>query len=254
MPLLNKSLKNKRLAIEPKQNSLNKGLAVRQKKVQIIFAPHFEKKVSKEVIDTFWKNYFSGIKKAQVNKRKKANKSSSISKYNENVLILPLTASLAVTVRKIPIENYSFFKKTFERLNQVIKTHNFKKTEVVIGDIYSIKEHNNHFYVMERVFPSISLKDFHMSYDILEKKFKSTKFDQNRFAPSFFKTLKENKIDPLFLYEKLLLSYKEIENSPLDHFSDTSPNNFIVLGYDPIKEKVKFGFIDYFSFPGSKSF
>lgn len=237
--------KFKLLRKKPINHNLSLASLKKQTSSVIIFTPNFVKEISKEKISLFWKRYFSGQKKVLVNKREKKGKTAFISKYNEKVIILPVTSSVAGVVRKLPLKEYITYKKKYFFLKDILANTQFKFSQVLLSEVLSFKEKGDFGYILERVFPSISFKDYIKMYDVLEQKFVSENININRYASSFLKTLKENKIDPLKFYADVLRAHEEIEyTKSIDNHFDTSINNFIILGYNKETGKVKFGFID----------
>lgn len=207
----------------------------------IIFASYPKKKVDRKYIDAFWKRYFSGELKEATLKRKDG---SVISSYNHLINILPLSPTVAVTVRKIDNgKKYLEIKKYFEKK---FKENKPKYSEVVFADIIDYKIKDNNYYLMERIIPSVTAQDL-LHY----KENKKVSF-KNRFSKSFYRTVE--KMDPKNLekmnndlyraireiYDINRTMYKENRNMSLD----SNVTNIIVIDYNPKIGKFKFGIID----------
>jgi len=126
----------------------------RPKPVNVTFASYPKKKVDRKYIDAFWEKYFNGSLEKAISRRKDK---AIISSYNHKIKILPLSPTVAVTVRKINNgKRYIEIKKYFEKK---FKENKSKYFEVVFADIIDYKVKDNYYYLMERIIPSVTALD-----------------------------------------------------------------------------------------------
>lgn len=216
----------------------------------IIFASYPRKKVDKKYIDAFWERYFNGELKKFISKRKD---NAIISDLNVNVNIFPLSKSVAVTVRKMAIDRGKEYLKLKKIIDKIIKKNKFKYSEIILADIIDYKIKNSNSYILERIIPSITVKDVLIYFEFNGRLFK------NRFNNSFTKVI--NKI-PSKIVDKMYFDLEkaliEISNSSIVWNEeklklDFNYKNMIIIDYNPEKAKFKFGFIDLTGI-NSKSF
>jgi len=223
-----------------------KKVPIKKKTNSIVFASYPKKVVDKKYINSLWTKYFNGTLEDLIYKRKDI---SYISRYNKNVKIIPLSPTIAVTIRKCSIhvgENYlktaTFFKKKLVNLK-------LKHSEVLLADIVDYKKIKNNYYIMERIIPSISVSDLKVYLD--------RSSTTNRFQESFVKKLKG--IDTNSFRNNINIAYAELKEE-LNNISklsginiDKAPNNVIIIDYNKDINRFKFGLIDFMG-KGSESF
>jgi hypothetical protein len=244
-------------------NIINK---IKKKKTQLFrkapsnnisFVPIEKKKISKERIDAFWKNYFSGnFRDSHLNRILFNGKTDYISSYNNLIKVFPITPTTLVTIRRVVATSYNAFKKDYFLLKRKISKIKLKYSKIELVEIISSrrKAGTYFYYTMERVFPSISINDLEF---ILRNQSKLTKegiIKRNRYAPSFLKEIENKKINKEKMLNDLERAYTEFKNSKLLRYCDASSNNIIILDYNPEKSTFKFGLIDFSYKSTSKSY
>jgi hypothetical protein len=227
------------------------------KQNNIVFASYPKKKVDRRYIDAFWKRYFNKKLEDATLKRKDR---AMITTSKPDMIIFPLSPTVAVTIRNISYNSVSFnikgirfysgkdyleLKKTIDK---IIKENKLKFSEVVLADIIDYKIKDGNYYIMERIIPSITVNNFlyYLKYNTLNI------FSNNRYNNSFIRTI--SKLDKEFLvkmHNNLNKALNELKQSPINIKKlDLNNNNTIIIDYNPNTEKFKFGLIDLI---GSKS-
>jgi hypothetical protein len=248
---LNRIRKRRKVAI--KKTLLKKPTEKTNVSSNVTFAPNFEKKLTNKQKQDFWNRYFSQESKQFIEKRKIDKKPVSISEYNKEMIIFKASPTVLATVRnKFPVQ-FKDYLLYYLRLKKHLPFLNKKLTccQIVLCDLLSIYSGNRKKYILERVFPSISVFDF-LYYGKLPKlsgqKRNSPSFqealEKNRFFPSFIKNLEKNKINLEKFERDLNVATYEFEKV-FQPVTDSSLNNLIILDYNKITGKFKFGLIDY---------
>jgi hypothetical protein len=217
---------------------------VLEKRQEITFAPHFEKTITEEQKQVFWKKYFSQESRQFIEKRKDAKKPVYISNYNKKMLIFKVTPTVLATVRKFKIDKFKIYQEALNNLKQRQKviSSQLKNLDIKIVENISMYQKGKYVYVLERIFPSISVTDLvkavNNNYTLKQQK------QINRFLPSFLKKLSENNISKKDFLKEVMSNIGK-----LHHFlgyADIAPNNVIILGYDFKNKILKIGLIDIF--------
>jgi len=217
----------------------------RNNKPKINFASYPEKKVNKKYIDSFWEKYFDGTLKRSIHKRIDNN---TISSYNPNVKIFPLSPTVAVTIRKI--KNGKRYLELNEYFKNKLNNKKLKYSEIVISDIIDYKVKGRDYFLMERIIPGASVADV-LNYKLYNR----TAF-LNRFNNSFLKIVQKmdkKTLDKMYInLEKAINELKiTIRENEKEHKIDNSKGNIIIIDYNPNNGKFKLGLIDldsYFTF------
>lgn len=212
----------------------------------LIFTPYFKKKVNPKYIDAFWKDYFSGIIEKRTFNRFLNSKLNYIGSYNSSLILFRITPTVVGTVRKFSIKDFPKYKMLYSRLKKDFSEIKLKKSEVVLVDVLSIQKDGRYFYVLERVFPSISVLNFEF---FLKHTFSTNLNKENRFFRSFLKTFRESGLSQKSFHTKLKKAFFEFKkHKKIKRYGnsiDIAENNLIILGYDKKKDKFRFGFIDF---------
>jgi len=220
---------------------------VTKKSGAIILASYPKKKVDKKYINSFWEKYFNGELQKMASKRIDC---SVISSYNQKVKILPLSPSVAVTVRLLWTTVGNIYLERQKILKNRLKAHKLKKSEIYLADLIDYKIKGEIMYIMERIIPSISVEDIY-KFDYEKNKMIATK---NRYDNQFTKTI--SKMDKN-AYDKMLVNLKkaleEIRIKNNDSVLDLNYGNLIIIDYNPESGKFKLGVIDLVG-ANSKSF
>jgi hypothetical protein len=164
------------------------------------------------------------------------------------MLIFRVSPTVLGTVRKRPIISYEYFTKYYSNLIKHISNVRLHRSDVVLVDILSVKKQKEFVYVLERVFPSISIRDFinlnRRLYTSLSSKAEKERI--NRFLPAFLKIFKKSGLTRESFSNKLKIAHEEIKNhETFNMYVDRATNNFIILDYDKKTDRFKFGLIDF---------
>lgn len=236
------------MAIRKAQTAKN-----RPKPANVVFASYPKKKVDRRYIDVFWEKYFNGSLKKAISRRKDV---GIISQNRKEVKIFTLSPTVAVTVRSVSSKIGKQYLDKHKIINMKIKIHKLKRSEIFLADVIDYKIIDGNCYIIERIIPSISVKDIFM-YDYSRNKIKDY---ENRYQNQFSRTIsKMNKKSLNKMLTDLDKALKELRESPLlwsdnnEPIIDHNAGNTIIIDYNPKIGKFKFGFIDLIG-TNSKSF